>query len=97
MRERARLLGGRVTIESRLRKGRRSARAYLLQRRVLDAPMIRVLLAEDHHLVRAGLRALLDPLPTSRSSARRATAARRWRCSRSTNADVAILDISMPG
>lgn len=59
--------------------------------------MIRVLLAEDHHLVRAGLRALLDPLPDIEVVAEAGDGREALALLKSRPADVVILDISMPG
>jgi DNA-binding NarL/FixJ family response regulator len=59
--------------------------------------MIRVLLAEDHHLVRAGLRALLDPLPDIEVVGEAGDGREALAMLKNRNADVAILDISMPG
>ena len=60
-------------------------------------PPIRILIADDHPLFRGGLRALLDPSPIRRSSARPRPARRpsssRWRSS----PDVVVMDINMPG
>jgi hypothetical protein len=40
---------------------------------------MRILLADDHEVVRRGLRALLEARPGWRSSPRPPTGARRWR------------------
>jgi len=59
--------------------------------------MIRVLLAEDHHLVRAGLRALLDPVPDIEVVGEAGDGREALALLKTRPADVAILDISMPG
>jgi len=59
--------------------------------------MIRVLLAEDHHLVRAGLRALLDPVPDIEVVGEAGDGREALALLKTRRADVAILDISMPG
>jgi DNA-binding NarL/FixJ family response regulator len=59
--------------------------------------MIRVLLAEDHQLVRAGLRALLDPLPDIEVVGEAGDGREALALLKDREADVAILDISMPG
>jgi DNA-binding NarL/FixJ family response regulator len=59
--------------------------------------MIRVLLAEDHQLVRAGLRALLDPLPDIEVVAEAGDGREALALLKQRPADVAILDITMPG
>jgi DNA-binding NarL/FixJ family response regulator len=59
--------------------------------------MIRVLLAEDHHLVRAGLRALLDPVPDIEVVGEAGDGREALALLKTKPADVAILDISMPG
>jgi DNA-binding NarL/FixJ family response regulator len=59
--------------------------------------VIRVLLAEDHHLVRAGLRALLDPLDDIEVIGEAGNGRDALALLKTKAADVAILDISMPG
>jgi DNA-binding NarL/FixJ family response regulator len=59
--------------------------------------VIRVLLAEDHHLVRAGLRALLDPVPDIEVVGEAGDGREALTLLKTKPADVAILDISMPG
>ncbi|HEX4441760.1 MAG TPA: response regulator transcription factor [Thermoanaerobaculia bacterium] len=59
--------------------------------------MIRVLLAEDHHLVRAGLRALLDPVPDIEVVGEAGDGREALALLKRQPTDVAILDISMPG
>jgi len=59
--------------------------------------MIRVLLAEDHHLVRAGLRALLDPVPDIEVVGEAGDGREALAMLKKHEPDVAILDISMPG
>src|SRR5262249_2114461 len=71
------------------------ARAPSPERR--GRPMIRALLAEAHHLVRAGLRALLDPLPDIEVVGEAGDGREALALLKNRPADVAILDISMPG
>jgi len=59
--------------------------------------VIRVLLAEDHPLVRAGLRALLDPLPDIEIVGEAGDGREALAILKNHPADVALLDISMPG
>jgi DNA-binding NarL/FixJ family response regulator len=59
--------------------------------------MIRVLLAEDHQLVRAGLRALLDPVPDIEVVAEAGDGREALALLKQRPADVVILDITMPG
>jgi DNA-binding NarL/FixJ family response regulator len=57
----------------------------------------RVLLAEDHTLVRAGLRALLRDLPTMRVVAEAADGREALQLIQEHHPDVVLMDISMPG
>src|SRR5690606_42072693 len=58
--------------------------------------MIRVLLAEDQALVRAGFRALLDSAPDISVVAEAATGAEAVRLAVAERPDIALLDIRMP-
>ena len=56
----------------------------------------RVLLADDHAIVRRGLRLVLDAEPDLRSSPRPTTAPRRSSARCASDVDLAVLDVSMP-
>ena len=56
----------------------------------------RILLADDHAVVRAGCGSCSTPSPTSRSSPRPATARRRSTPALADDIDLAVLDVSMP-
>ncbi|MCZ0990783.1 response regulator transcription factor [Streptomyces diastatochromogenes] len=58
--------------------------------------MIRVLLADDQSLVRAGFKALLDAQPDIEVAGRRPTARRPLRRVRELRPDVVLMDIRMP-
>jgi DNA-binding NarL/FixJ family response regulator len=58
---------------------------------------MRVLLADDHHLVRAGIRALLESLPEVEIVAEAGDGQEALAALQRTKPDVALLDISMPG
>ncbi len=58
--------------------------------------MIRVALADDHQLVRAGFRALLDAEPDIEVVAEASTGQELLRALRETPVDVALVDIRMP-
>lgn len=58
---------------------------------------IRVLLADDHNLVRAGLRALLDGMPNIAVVAEARDGVEAIRLVEQTNPSIALLDIAMPG
>ncbi len=58
--------------------------------------MTSVVVVDDHRLVRAGLRTMLDASATSRSSVRRGTAQTPSR-SCASGPDVVLMDLSMPG
>ena len=60
------------------------------------AKPIRVLLADDHRLVRAGLRALLDATPNVEVVAEAADGEEAMRVVQELKPDVALLDIAMP-
>lgn len=61
-----------------------------------EAPL-RVLLADDHALVRAGLRALLNDLPGIEVVAETGDGREALRLVRERKPDIAMIDISMPG
>ena len=62
-----------------------------------SVPVIRVLVVDDHPVVRAGLRACSTPSPTSRWSARPASGRRRSRWPAELRPDVVLMDLRMPG
>ena len=57
---------------------------------------VRILIADDHTLVRAGLRRILDDEPDLEVVAEAADGAEAFAAALATELDVAILDISMP-
>jgi DNA-binding NarL/FixJ family response regulator len=63
---------------------------------VADA-RLRILLADDHALVRAGLRALLDDLPGVEIVAETGDGREALRLVRERKPDIALIDVSMPG
>jgi DNA-binding NarL/FixJ family response regulator len=63
---------------------------------VTDAP-IRVLVADDHAIVRTGIRHVLESEPGFTVVAEAATGAEALELAASLHPDVAVLDISMPG
>jgi len=58
--------------------------------------MMRIVLADDHHLVRAGLRSLLDTLENVAVVAEASDGEEAVRQVTALEADVALIDISMP-
>jgi DNA-binding NarL/FixJ family response regulator len=58
--------------------------------------MVRILLADDHALVRAGIRRILEAEPDLTVVAEAADGAEAVELARSTSPDLAVLDISMP-
>ncbi|MBX6341253.1 MAG: response regulator transcription factor [Thermomicrobiaceae bacterium] len=62
-----------------------------------ESKTIRVLLADDHGIVRAGLRALLEAQPGIEVVGEAGTAAEAVERARALQPDVIIMDISMPG
>ena len=59
--------------------------------------MIRVLLADDQDLVRAGLRLIIDRAPGLEVVGEAANGTNAVRLARETRADVVLMDIRMPG
>lgn len=59
--------------------------------------MIRVVLADDHKMVRQGLRQILSELDDIRVAAEAASGEEFLALARKTDFDIAVLDISMPG
>jgi two-component system response regulator NreC len=62
-----------------------------------EAPLIRIVLADDHSLLRSGLRMLLDSEGGLEVVAEAANTDDAWRYVRSHRPDVLILDLNMPG
>ncbi|TDN91926.1 response regulator transcription factor [Microbacterium sp. BK668] len=62
-----------------------------------DAPPIRVLLADDQHLIRGGLRAIIDTEPDMRVVGEASDGASAAREAVTTRADVVLMDVQMPG
>jgi DNA-binding NarL/FixJ family response regulator len=63
----------------------------------MDKKMIRVLLADDHALVRAGIKALLDNTPDIEVVAESGNGIQALELMKTTALDLVLLDISMPG
>lgn len=61
-----------------------------------EAPPVRVLLADDHPIVREGIRALLNAQPGIRVVAEASDGESALRRAREFRPDVAVLDLSMP-
>ncbi len=94
MRERVALYGGELESGPRRRTAASSCARACRSRR----PVIRVLLADDQELVRTRLpHDPRTPSPTSRSSARRATAREAVELARRSSPDVVLMDVRMPG
>ncbi|MEU7002426.1 response regulator transcription factor [Nonomuraea sp. NPDC046570] len=62
----------------------------------MDSPRTRILLADDHTLVRRGLRLILDAEPDLEVVAEAADGAEAIEAATTTEVDLAILDIAMP-
>lgn len=59
--------------------------------------MIRVLVVDDHHLVRAGLISLLDAAPGIQVAGEAADGQQALEVAAATTPDVVLMDLSMPG
>ena len=101
MRERVALLYGEFSAGPRPEGGFRVAARLPLPRPRSQpaggAVTIRVLLADDQPLIRAGCAMLIGDTRTSRWSARPATGAEAVRLVRQPRPDVVVMDIRMPG
>src|SRR5947207_12483577 len=65
--------------------------------RVVNGKTTRILLADDHEMVRAGLRALLQTQPGSEVIGEASTGISAVRMAAELTPDVVIMDINMPG
>ena len=70
---------------------------HAAQEQHAPGPIIRVLLADDHPIFRAGLRALLEAQPDMRVVGEAGDGAEALRLAHDLTPDVVLLDISMPG
>src|SRR3954464_14736126 len=61
------------------------------------ATKLRILLADDHNVVRAGLRALIDAQPDMEVVGEAADGEAAWRQTVDLGPDVIVMDVSMPG
>jgi DNA-binding NarL/FixJ family response regulator len=61
------------------------------------ATKLRILLADDHNVVRAGLRALIDAQPDMEVVGEAADGEAAWRQAVDLGPDVIVMDVSMPG
>lgn len=59
--------------------------------------MIHVLIVDDHDLVRAGLRRILEDSPEIQTISEAATGEEAIQCCRTASPDVVLLDLSLPG
>ena len=101
MRERAGLVGGTLAIDSEPGEGARVRLDVPLPQprrcRRCGEDMIRILIVDDHDLVREGIRAILERDPSSRWWARPETASRRCRWCARLRPDVVLMDVNLPG
>ena len=58
---------------------------------------IHILLVDDHPVLRAGLRGLLETAPTFRVVAEAGNAIEAMRCVKESEIDIVLMDIDMPG
>ena len=93
MRERASLVGGDLTLDQHADGGTTVRLAVPVARH--DRPA-RMLLADDHALVRRGVRLILDQEPDLTVVAEAGDGAEAVELARSTEVDLVVLDIAMP-
>nr|WP_305910516.1 response regulator transcription factor [Methylomarinum sp. Ch1-1]MDP4523274.1 response regulator transcription factor [Methylomarinum sp. Ch1-1] len=62
-----------------------------------DSKSIRILLVDDHAVVREGYRSLLEKQPGMEVVAEAADGAEAYSCFKDCNPEIAVMDISMPG
>ena len=96
MRERAAALGGWLTAGPRAGGGFRVLAELPAPGRRGAMTAVRVLLADDQELVRAGLRMMVDSAPDLAVVAEAATGRQAVRLAREARADVVLMDIRMP-
>jgi DNA-binding NarL/FixJ family response regulator len=78
-------------------EGLRFALRFLLRRRTVSVPLkTRILLADDHHVVRRGLRLVLDSEPDLEVVAEASNGAEAVEGALEKEVDLAILDVAMP-
>jgi DNA-binding NarL/FixJ family response regulator len=63
---------------------------------VIEPVKVRVLLADDHHIVRAGLRSLIDAQPDMQVVAEAGDGEAACRMAAEAGPDVVVMDVSMP-
>jgi DNA-binding NarL/FixJ family response regulator len=63
----------------------------------MNAPRIRVLLAEDHHVVREGLRLLVNTQPDMEVVGEASNGQEAWERTVALRPNVVVMDLSMPG
>jgi PleD family two-component response regulator len=98
MRERALLVGGRLAIESRPNQGTEVRLSIpVRQEGPVTVPLkTRILLADDHEVVRNGLRMVLDSAPDLEVVAEAGDGAEAVELALSEDVDLAVLDVTMP-
>ena len=98
MEERASLAGGRLEVSQRAgTRHRGEGVASPLARRARHVTPIRVLLADDHTLVRAGIRRLLESIAGVEVVGEAGDGHEALRLAEALRPDVVLLDIGMPG
>ena len=73
-----------------------STSADLRQPRTFSSTMIRILIADDHAIVRAGLKQFIADQPDMQVAGEAATGSEAIQLVRASEFDVVLLDISMP-